>query len=72
MVGQGVVVLVAIGDGADAERAHGRAVHPAGSEMPHGMGHRTRQCTIAMVIIIVTSAGVQLMLVPEKRSATAA
>ena len=60
-VGRGVAALVAIGDGADAEHAHGARSSLGGSESPHGMGHRTRQRTIAMVIIIVTSAGVQSM-----------
>ena len=73
MVGQGVVALVAIGDGADAEHAHGARSSSGGSELPHDDAGRTRQRTnaIAIVIIIVTGAGVQSMRTPEQRSATA-
>ena len=60
VVGQGVVALVAIGDGADAEHAHRARSSSGGSEMPHGMGHRTRQRTIAIaMVIIVTSASLR-------------
>jgi len=39
--------------------------------MPHDDAGRTRRCTIAVAVIIVTSVGVQSMRTPEQRSATA-
>ena len=67
MVGQGVAALVAIGDGADAGHAHGARSSSGG----RGSAGRTRRCTIAVAVIIVTSVGVQSMRMAEQRSATA-
>ena len=49
----------------------GCAVHRGEEEMPHVDAGRTRRCTIAVAVIIVTSVGVQSMRTPEQRSATA-
>jgi len=58
-VRRGVMALVAIGDGADAERAHGVCRSSGRRLLPHEVGGRTRRramaIVIAMVMVIVTS-----------------
>ena len=58
-VRQGVMALVAIGDGADAERALGACRSSGRGGLPRDGGGRTRERTIAnvvaMVMVIVTS-----------------
>ena len=55
--GRGVMTLVAIGDGADAERAHGACRSSGRGGLPRDGGDRTRRraTSIAMVMVIVTS-----------------
>ena len=53
VVGQGVVALVAIGDGADAERAHEACSSSRAGELPHGGGVRTRRCAVAIIMVII-------------------
>ena len=50
---RGVVALVAIGDGAEAERSHGTC-RPSGEGVARG-GDRTRRCAVAVDIITATS-----------------
>ena len=53
VVGQGVVALVAIGDGADAERAHEACSSSRAGELPHGGGVRTRRCAVAIIMVVI-------------------
>ena len=56
-VRRGAVALVAIGDGADAERAHGAGSSSGEAELRHDGGGRTRGRTIAIVIAMVMVIG---------------
>ena len=56
-VRRGAVALVAIGDGADAERAHGAGCSSGEAELRHDGGGRTRGRTIAIVIAMVMVIG---------------
>ena len=53
--------LVAIGDGADAEHAHGRCSPWVEGDLRNDVGGHTRRCTIiivtAVVIVIAAQAG---------------
>ena len=52
VVGQGVVALVAIGDGADAEPAHEACSSSRAGELLHG-GVRTRRCAVAIIMVAI-------------------
>ncbi len=52
-VRRGVVALVAIGDGADAEHAHGTCSPSVEGDLRHDVGGRTRRRTTIIVIALV-------------------
>ena len=52
-VRRGVVAFVAIGDGTDGEPAQRSRSWSPGGEAQHGGGGRTRQCAVAIVLVIV-------------------
>ena len=54
---QGVVALVAIGDGADAERAHEACSSSRAGELLHGGGVRSRRCAVAIIMVIIVFGG---------------
>ena len=56
-VERGVAALVAIGDGGDAEHAHGACRSSGRGVLPHDVGDRTRRRTIAIVIAMVMVIG---------------
>ena len=50
---RGVMALVAIGDGADAEPAPEACSSSRAGELPHGGGARTRRCAVAIIMVII-------------------
>ena len=50
---RGVVAPVAIGDGADTERAREARSSSCAGELPHGGGVRTRRCAVAIIMVII-------------------
>ena len=50
---RGVVALVAVGDGADAERARQACTSSRAGKVPHGGGVRARRCAVAIVMVII-------------------
>ena len=56
-VRRGVVALVAIGDGADAEGARVTCSPQAEGDLRHDIGGRTRWCTVAMFIALIFVIG---------------